>query len=168
MAPVFEMRVYIVVLYKQLLLPCPDMGFRRDVQRTNGPPSAYQRYVVEQVKSKKEYALKGDLFNRPAVIGWMKSRQGSLLLVPLSSLSVLGGSTSKAPVPTPRRSVSEEKEADVAAQDAFCLVIRSCLYGHVPRMLTIVFASPPAAASVYAMAFAGLACAFVGGGLISC
>jgi len=29
-------------------------------------------------------------------------------------------------------------------------------------------ASPPAAASVYAMAFAGLACASVGGGLISC
>lgn len=29
-APVFEMRVYMTVLYKQLLLPCPDMSLQRD------------------------------------------------------------------------------------------------------------------------------------------
>jgi hypothetical protein len=101
-APVFEMGVYILILYKRLLLPCPDTSFRRDTQTTNGPQSAYQRYVVEQVKSKKESALKGDLVNRLGVIGWMKSCQGSLLLAetfPLSSLSVLCGSTFMHPFP---------------------------------------------------------------------
>jgi hypothetical protein len=123
-APVFEMGVYMTVQYKQLLLPCPDMSLQRDSQRTNRPPSAYQRYVVEQVKSKKDSALKSDLFNRPAVIGWLKSCQGSLLLaanippIPLSCLSVLCGSTFEHPFP-PLTISSEEKDAGVAAQMHF-------------------------------------------------
>jgi hypothetical protein len=102
MHPFFEMGLYNMIMYKQLLLPCPDTSLQRDSQRTNGPPSAYQRYVVEQVKSKKECALKVDLVNRPAAIGWIKSCQGSLLVaenIPLSSLSVLCGSTSMHPFP---------------------------------------------------------------------
>jgi hypothetical protein len=80
MHPFFEMGVYNMIMHKQLLLPCPDMSLQRDIQGTNGPPSAYQQSIVEQVKSKKESALKDDLVNRPAVIGWIKSCQGLCFL----------------------------------------------------------------------------------------
>jgi hypothetical protein len=155
-----------MILYKQLLLPCPDTSFERDIQTTNGPPSAYQRYVVEQVKSKKESALKGDLVNRLGVIGWMKSCQGSLLLAetfPLSSLSVLCGSTPTHPFPPSTITFRGERSWCRCAEMRCVLVIPSRLYGHVPQTADHRVASPAAAAHVYAMAFAGLTCASVGG-----